>query len=378
MRSLMTCWRLAFLCEIASSLLRCWMSYSVMGEPFAMTTTCAGAVPGMARARPTTAPMSHRPYAERLTFIGRILDSSMFIACAVCGLILRAVANALAHRRAAQRAQTQLQHDCMVRLHISAICIVRKVVQTQYQAIVDIAETHASLVELSGIDVIAGATEQDPICIELDLSGSQNTLLTIQDADQRLRGVIAVENTATPSVEISPRLEFNPLRRETFVAQTEARSEHVDAVWLIREPRHVVGVCGVKAAVKSGIGRARDGKGILPKQTIGLTEQGVDGASLVELGSVLKTIVCSSAAFGAIPAREFVDTEQVAVVKDQALRILVLPLSDLRLVRPQEHLRDRLQGLRTPGLNADERIAILQAGRRHAAHETVVRDGREV
>src|SRR5262245_33786783 len=82
----MTCWRLVFLCEIASSLLRCWMSYSVMGEPFAITTTCASAVPGVTRARPTKAPMSHRPHAEHLMFIGWTLDASMVIAYAVYGL----------------------------------------------------------------------------------------------------------------------------------------------------------------------------------------------------------------------------------------------------------------------------------------------------
>src|SRR5262245_7007981 len=136
----------------------------------------------------------------------------------------------------------------MVRLHISAIRVVRKIIQTQYQAIVDITETHASLIELSGVDVIARATKQDPVCIELDLPGSQNALLTIEDADQRLRGIIAVEDAAAPSVEICPRLEFNPPWREAFIVQAEARSEHVDAVWLEPGTRQGNGVwCGQAA-----------------------------------------------------------------------------------------------------------------------------------
>ena len=82
---------------------------------------------------------------------------------------------------------------------------------------------------------------------------------------------------------------------------------------------------------------------------------------------VLNADVGAAAAFDAVPAGELVDLEQVGVVEDQALGILVRQLADAGLVRPHDDLRDRLDGLGAPGLDADERIAVFEADRRHGA-----------
>ena len=119
-------------------------------------------------------------------------------------------------------------------------------------------------------------------------------------------------------------------------------------------------------------------EGILPEQAVGLAEQRVDEAAPVELRGVLHAVVGAAAAFDAVPAGELVDPEQIAVVEHQALRVLVRPASDLLLVRPHDHLRDRLDRLRAPGLHVDERIAIFQADGRHGAHQIGVAGGDEV
>ena len=64
------------------------------------------------------------------------------------------------------------------------------------------------------------------------------------------------------------------------------------------------------------------------EQVVGLSEQDVDEAGAIELGGVLHAGIEPRAAFDAIPAGEFVDAEQVAVVEDQALRVLVRQLAD--------------------------------------------------
>ena len=72
------------------------------------------------------------------------------------------------------------------------------------------------------------------------------------------------------------------------------------------------------------------------------------------------------------------DAEQVAVVEDQALRVFVRQLADLRLVRPHDELRDRLDRLRAPRLHADERIAVFEADGRHDAADRAVAGRQEV
>ena len=107
-----------------------------------------------------------------------------------------------------------------------------------------------------------------------------------------------------------------------------------------------------------------------------LAEQGVDRAALVELRGILQAVIGAAAAFHAVPAGELVDLEQIAVVEDQALRILVRDLfvGDLavRLVGAGDYLNDRLERLRSPGLDVDQRITVLHAHGRHEAHEAVV------
>jgi hypothetical protein len=85
------------------------------------------------------------------------------------------------------------------------------------------------------------------------------------------------------------------------------------------------------------------------EQLVGLPEQRVDEARIVELRGVLNAGVQPRAAFDAVPAGELVHAEQIAVVEDQALRVFVRQLADLRFVRPHDQLGDRLDRLRAPG-----------------------------
>ena len=90
---------------------------------------------------------------------------------------------------------------------------------------------------------------------------------------------------------------------------------------------------------------------------------------LIELCGVLHADIGAAAAFHAIPAGEFVDLEQIRIVENQALRVFVGKRADAGFIGPQDELRDRLDRLRAPGLHADERVAVFQAGRRHDAPE---------
>ena len=71
------------------------------------------------------------------------------------------------------------------------------------------------------------------------------------------------------------------------------------------------------------------------EQLVGLPEHDIEEAAAIELRGVLHAGIRAAAAFDAIPAGELVDAEQVAVVEDQALRVLVRQLADAGLVRPQ-------------------------------------------
>ena len=66
------------------------------------------------------------------------------------------------------------------------------------------------------------------------------------------------------------------------------------------------------------------------EQLVGLAEQRVDEAAVVELRGVLDADVGAAAAFDAVPAGELVDLEQVGVVEHQALRVFVGQLADAR------------------------------------------------
>ena len=142
--------------------------------------------------------------------------------------------------------------------------------------------------------------------------------------------------------------QFDPLRREGVVVEAEARRERVDTVWLIRQPRDIVGICCVEAAVETGIGGAAVGERVLSEHVVGLPEQRAHGTGLVELRRVLHAVVGPAAAFNAIPAGVLIDAEQIAVIKHQALRIFGWPTSDLLFVWPDDHLRDRFYRLRAP------------------------------
>src|SRR5262249_49373066 len=104
----------------------------------------------------------------------------------------------------------------------------------------------------------------------------------------------------------------------------------------------------IKAAIETSIRGAAVRKRVHAEQAVGLTEQRIDGTGLVELRGVLQPIIRAAAAFDAVPAGEFVNPEEVSVVKHQALRVLGRPASDLLLVWSDDHLRNWFYRLRTP------------------------------
>ena len=103
-----------------------------------------------------------------------------------------------------------------------------------------------------------------------------------------------------------------------------------------------------------------------------MSEQGINLAAAIELRGVLNARIQSPAAFDPVPAGKLIDPEQVAGVEVQALSILIGKGADLGLVRARDDLRDRLEGLRSPGLDVDERIAVFEARGRHEACDVVL------
>src|SRR5215212_2462697 len=102
---------------------------------------------------------------------------------------------------------------------------------------------------------------------------------------------------------------------------------------------------------------------------IGLPEQRVDETAAFHLCSVLNSDIRASAAFHAVPAGEFIDAEEIAVIKDEALRIFIRKAADLRLVWPDDQLCNRFDRLRAPGVHGDERITVFQTGGGHDARQ---------
>src|SRR4029078_12773472 len=122
----------------------------------------------------------------------------------------------------------------MIGLHVSAIGVVGNVVQAEDQAIVYVTHPNAGLIELPGVNVVTRRSQQDPIGIKLDLAGSQDALLAIENAKIGLGGVVSAQQSSCPSFEIDPGLELGPLDLESIVIETEPRRERVNAVRLVR------------------------------------------------------------------------------------------------------------------------------------------------
>ncbi len=89
----------------------------------------------------------------------------------------------------------------MVDGDVPAICVIANVVQAQNETIVDIAHADAGLIKFSGIDVVTCGSQKHPICIELDLSCSQDPLTAIEEPEFRLRRVITVQQASGPAVK---------------------------------------------------------------------------------------------------------------------------------------------------------------------------------
>src|SRR3989338_6396173 len=117
------------------------MSSSVIGEPLAMTATCARATAGANKAAAMAAAASHFQIDRGLTFFPGIA-TSIASGVLVSGFLRPLphpsqpahTANRLADRRAAERAQAQLQHDLVVHRHVSAVSVTCNVIQGQDEA----------------------------------------------------------------------------------------------------------------------------------------------------------------------------------------------------------------------------------------------------
>ena len=84
--------------------------------------------------------------------------------------------------------------------------------------------------------------------------------------------------------------------------EAEPRRELIGAVGLVGDPRHIIGLAAIQAAVETGIGGGVLGKRVLAEKAIGLTEQRVDETALVELRGILQAVIGAAAAFDAVVA----------------------------------------------------------------------------
>src|SRR5215813_7088837 len=166
----------------------------------------------------------------------------------------------------ADRAQAHLQRHRIVGLDVAVEGKVANIVQAQHVAIVDIADAHPGLVELAGLDVVAGRGQERPVRGDLVGRLQQDPLPFVEEAELRLGRIVAVQDGQAPAVEIGGRLDLEPLEREVILVKAEARGELVDAVRLILQPRHVVRARGVEAAVEARIGGVAGREGISAEQ----------------------------------------------------------------------------------------------------------------
>src|SRR5262249_11410047 len=152
------------------------------------------------------------------------------------------------------------------------------------EAIVNVAEANAPLIKGSANEVVTSCARDNPVLIQLDGSAGENALPAIDEAKLRLGRVVSIQYGDRPAIPIGAALKFETLEFKVALVEAEARGEEVGTVRLIRQARNVVGTRRVKAAVKAGVGNVGLSKRILPEQLVGLAEQHVDGAALVELG----------------------------------------------------------------------------------------------
>src|ERR1700722_2804161 len=94
----------------------------------------------------------------------------------------------------AERAQAHLHHERVVlhRGRYRSIGVAGEPIDREKEAIVGIADTEPRLIDFFGVKIVARRAEQNPVLRELERSAAKDTLTPEQEAEFRLRGVIAV------------------------------------------------------------------------------------------------------------------------------------------------------------------------------------------
>src|SRR5262249_14321805 len=149
--------------------------------------------------------------------------------------------------------------------------------------------------------------------IELHPGGTENALAPIEEAELRLRIIVAVQQRIIPAVILSAPLELEAAEGHVLLVEAVPRGQGEVAERLVRDARCVVGPGRVEAAVETGIRQVTDRERVRAEQVVGLPEQNVEEAAAVELCGVLRADVGAAAAFHTVPARKLVDAEQIAV-----------------------------------------------------------------
>ena len=94
----------------------------------------------------------------------------------------------------AERAQAHLQHECVVlhRGRYRGIGVAGKPIHREKEAIVGIADTEPRLIDFFGVKIVTRRAEQNPVLRKLERSAAEDALTAEQEAEFRLRCVIAV------------------------------------------------------------------------------------------------------------------------------------------------------------------------------------------
>src|SRR6202040_2204399 len=108
------------------------------------------------------------------------------------------------------------------------------------QAIVDIADAKARLIDAFILDVITRLAKQDPVLRDLERDSGQQGLATREEANKRLSRIIAVQELQRPAFTISAPLDFETLRSEAALVEPAAHGEGVNRIRLISDAADVI------------------------------------------------------------------------------------------------------------------------------------------
>src|SRR5215831_14340778 len=224
------------------------MSSAVIGSPLTMTTICWACAAAPSADTPTARSAAVNRWRQirrqsiiiapsavlfslpplpstTIVYFSRAVElkrGAQLVRAAECPSTKRAHALCPRARSSAERAQGDLRHVGMVDRHAPAVGVACNVVQGQDEAVVDIADTDLGLGERLGMDVIPGSAQQDPVRVELETGSAENALAAVQEPDQRLGRVVAVQYRRRPAAKRRNRLELGALQGEVVLGEAEA------------------------------------------------------------------------------------------------------------------------------------------------------------